>query len=44
MEGKWAVLYLVVVVLLTLTHSTNFGFFRQPIAALAVLRFHGVVD
>ena len=44
MEGKWAFLYLIVVVVLTLSYSANLGIIKLPSVALPVMHLRTVAD
>jgi len=44
MEGKWAFLYLMVVVVLTLSYSVDLGIIKLPSIALPVMHLRTVAD
>jgi hypothetical protein len=44
MEGKWAFLYLIVVVVLTLSYSADLGIIKLPSVALPVMHLRTVAD
>jgi hypothetical protein len=44
MEGKWAFLYLIVVVVLTLSYSTDLRIIKLPSLALPVMHLRTIAD
>jgi hypothetical protein len=44
MEGKWAILYLIVVVVLTLSYSADLRIIKLPSVALPVMHLRTVAD
>jgi len=44
MEGKWAFLYLIVVVVLTLSYSVDLGIIKLPSVELPVMHLRTVAD